>query len=166
MRRSFRRTKIKCEVANKLCMVSPVARRKREHQNNLHRVVTHGILGTRLRNLGYELYVLRNKPDRWIWMVSVIYHKWWKNLDRHRRHGPAKKARPVKAGSHYLLSLKRLVTCMGTRVLIAYQEPGYSSPTSKSWHENSNTIWCTKYQVDALVSYAYHTVKAKVSALN
>ena len=61
----FLRDKIKCEVADKLCMASHAARRKREHQYNLHQVFTHGILGTRLRNIGYELYVLWNKLDQW-----------------------------------------------------------------------------------------------------
>ena len=56
--------KIKCEVSDKQCMASRVARRKREHQYYILRVVNHGILGTRLRNLGYELHVLQNKPDR------------------------------------------------------------------------------------------------------
>ena len=143
----FLQDKIKCEVADKLCMASHVPRRKREHQYNLHWVVTHGILGTRLRNLGYELYVFQNTPDRWkwwrIWMVSVIYHKWWKKLDCHRRHGPAKKARPVKAGSHYLhYHLNNL-----SRAWIL----GYSSLTSKSWYGNNDMIWCIEYQVDALV---------------
>ena len=43
---------IKCEVADKLCMVSPVARRKGEHQCYLLWLVTNGILRTRFRNLG------------------------------------------------------------------------------------------------------------------
>ena len=60
----FPQDKIKCEVAEKVCMESHVARRKREHQYNLHRVFTHGILGTRLKNIGYELYVFLNKPDQ------------------------------------------------------------------------------------------------------
>ena len=99
MRKSFHGTKIKCEVVNKLCMASNVARRKGEHQYYRLQVVSE---------------VTKYKGYSMCYRLQMV-----------KEFGPLPASRQQRGN-----------LCWQSRAWI----PGYSLPTSKSWHGNSNTI--------------------------